>query len=138
MNRIRTSWTWHKLVAMACCCLATLPIGSSLADDPDSAELFGKEFAQLDSLATGQWWNKKPPRQNPPPSMDVPRDQIVAFALYTFDRGVLKLTAQLMPLKADEARETILEFERDGQWQVAKTAPVLYPGWSSHFRIEPW
>lgn len=108
------------------------------ADDPDSQELFGEEFKQLDSLAVGQWWTKKPPKQNPPPSMDVPRDQIIAFAVYTFDSGVLKLSAQLFPLKPGEARETTLEFERDGSWQVAKTAEVLYPGWSSHFRIEPW
>ena len=32
--------------------------------------------------------------------MDVPRDEVVAFALYTQDRGVLKLTAQLLSAEA--------------------------------------
>ena len=51
--------------------------------------------------------------------MDVPRDQVVAFALYTHDRGVLKLTAQLYPLKPGEPREARLEFQRDGEWTEA-------------------
>jgi hypothetical protein len=70
--------------------------------------------------------------------MDVPRDQVVAFALYTHDHGVLKLTAQLYPLKPGEARQARLEFQRDGKWMEAATAPVLFPGWSAHFRIENW
>jgi hypothetical protein len=68
----------------------------------------------------------------------VPRDQVVGFALYTHDHGVLKMTAQLYPLKSDEAREVRLEFKRDSQWREAARAPVIYPGWSAHFRIEPW
>src|SRR6476646_7256361 len=60
----------------------------------DAAQPFGAEFPALDSLATGPWWTKKPRGQGPPPSLDVPRDQVVAFALYTQDRGVLKMTAQ--------------------------------------------
>lgn len=104
----------------------------------DSSQLFGEEYPKLDSLAVGQWWTKKPPAQNPPPTLDVPRDSVIAFAIYTFDSGVLKLTAQLFPLKPDESRDVRLELERDGQWQLAKTEPIQYPGWSAHFRIEPW
>ena len=100
---------------------------------------FGTEFPNLDSLAVGDWWQKQKPKgPNPPPSMDVPRDQVVAFALYTVDHGVLKLTAQLFPLKPGEPREARLEFYRDEKWTVAATAPVLFPGWSAHFRIENW
>ena len=100
---------------------------------------FGPEFPNLDSLAVGDWWRKQKPKgPNPPPSMDVPRDQVVAFALYTVDHGVLKLTAQLFPLKPGEPREARLEFFRDDTWSVATTAPVLFPGWSAHFRIENW
>ncbi len=68
----------------------------------------------------------------------VPRDQVVGFALYTHEAGVLKISAQLYPLRPDEPREVRLEFQRDDRWQEAAKAPVVYPGWSAHFRIEPW
>ncbi len=115
----------------------------SAADDPRP---FGADYPQLDSLAVGEWWNrpasaaapKKKQGQPAPPSMDVPRDQVVAFALYTAEAGVLKLTAQLFPLRPGEPREARLEFFRDGQWREARREPVLYPGWSAHFRVEGW
>ncbi|GIW96502.1 MAG: hypothetical protein KatS3mg110_4543 [Pirellulaceae bacterium] len=100
--------------------------------------LFGEDYPQLDRLAVGQWWTAPRPRQNPPPPMDVPRDQVVAFALYTIDHGVLKMTAQLYPLKPGEPREARLELFLDGAWREVSRQPVLYPGWSAHFRIEPW
>lgn len=68
----------------------------------------------------------------------VPRDSVVAFALYTHDNGVLKMTAQLYPLRNDEDREVRLELQRDGAWQEVARAPVQYPGWSAHFRLENW
>ena len=67
-----------------------------------------------------------------------PRDEVVGFALYTHDHGVLKLSAQLFPLKEGEAREVRLELKTDGQWREVAKAPVLYPGWSAHFRLVPW
>ena len=100
---------------------------------------FGDEFPQLDSLATGAWWRKPAPGgPTAPPPMDVPRDEVVAFALYTHDGGVLKLTAQLYPLEPGEPRVARLEFRRGGGWVEAATAPVEYPGWSAHFRVEDW
>jgi hypothetical protein len=108
------------------------------AAEAEPAKPFSAAFPKLDSLATGEWWKAARPKQNPPPSMDVPRDEVVAFALYTQDRGVLKLTAQLFPLKPGEAREARLEFQRSGVWTEASKAAVLYPGWSAHFRIENW
>jgi arylsulfatase A-like enzyme len=99
---------------------------------------FGSEFPGLDSLAVGEWWKKTARGPNAPPPMDVPRDQVVAFAVYTHDRGILKMTAQLYPLKPDEPREARLEFQRNGKWIEASRSPVVYPGWSAHFRIEKW
>ena len=100
---------------------------------------FGSEFPNLDSLAVEEWWKKPAPKgPNAPPSLDVPRDQVMAFALYTHDRGVLKLTAQLFPLKPGEPHEARLEFHRAGEWIEAAKSPVLIPGWSAHFRVENW
>jgi hypothetical protein len=104
----------------------------------DRAKPFSREFPQLDSLAVGEWWTKTFDGPNPPPPMDVPRDQVVAFALYTQDQGVLKLSAQLYPLKPGEDREARLEFQHDGKWTEAARSPVVYPGWSAHFRVENW
>jgi len=112
---------------------------SAAVTDEEPARPFGDEFPELDSLATGEWWNKRVPRgMNAPPPMDVPRDEVVAFALYTHEGGVLKLTAQLYPLKPGEPREARLEFQKDGDWVEAAKALVLYPGGSAHFRVEGW
>lgn len=107
---------------------------------------FGDEHPHLDSQTTGEWWTVA--ESVPAPvtgrrarrvlDLNVPRDQVVVFALYTHEAGVLKLTAQLFPLLPDEPREVRLEIDRDGRWQEIARAPVVYPGWSAHFRVEPW
>jgi hypothetical protein len=99
---------------------------------------FGDAFPNLDSLGSGEWWRATPPRQNPPPPMDVPRDQVIAFAMYTQDQGTLNLTAHLYPLKPDEPREASLEFFRDNRWEPAATVPLSMPGWTAIFRIPGW
>lgn len=103
-----------------------------------SEKPFGEDFPNLDSLATGAWWDKQPKGQNPPPTMLVPRDQTVAFALYTLDANVLSLSVQLYPLKPDEPRDVRLEIELDGRWVEVAKAKVHYPGWDAHFRIPNW
>lgn len=97
----------------------------------------------LDFPATGEWWKdaKPSPAQEwmKPLVTERPRDETVAFALYTHDRGILKLTAQMAPLLPDEPREVVLEFAGEGgEWRQAATAPILYPGWSAHFRVPEW
>jgi hypothetical protein len=110
----------------------------SVAFPAETAMPFGAEFPMLDSLAVGEWWTKRPPVRNAPPPMNVPREDVIAFALYTQDRGVLKLTAQLYPLRPGEPREAWLELQRNGQWIPVATNQVLFPGWSTHFRINSW
>lgn len=94
--------------------------------------VFGKDFPKLDSLALGSWWEVK---DSP---LIVPRDQVVAFALYTHDHGTLKLSAQLYPLMPDESKEVRLELQKDGAWMQAAAEDVVFPGWSAHFRIDNW
>ena len=105
---------------------------------------FGSEFPKLDSDAVGEWWkpgqvergkDKGQPQES---RLLVPREQVMAFALYTHDHGILKLSAQLYPLMPDEPRTVTLEFQHGDAWQTAAESPVLYPGWSAHFRIEDW
>ncbi len=123
------------MLAPASLLLALAAVAQPPAESPQP---FGTEFKNLDSLAVGEWWTKQARGANAPPNLDVPRDQVIAFALYTHDHGVLKLTAQLFPLKPGEPREATLDFERDGGWHETARATVLYPGWSAHFRIEAW
>jgi hypothetical protein len=76
---------------------------------------------------------QNPPRQQPepivirrtggPPTIpDVPRDRVIGFALYTVQNGVIKLSAQLYPLRPGEERQVALEVEADGSWKtIART-----------------
>lgn len=109
---------------------------------------FGQDYLYLDSQTTGEWWATGPTAKaraakGPKPvpqiiDLNVPRDQVVAFALYTHETGVLKMTALLYPLLPDEPREARLEIERDGSWKNVATAAVEYPGWTAHFRVKGW
>ena len=128
-----------------------LPCAMAAGDD-FSATPFGKAHPQLDRWVTGEWWTepwnkpgpkgKQPPR--PPFALEVSRDEVVAFALYTVDvkpaggPAVLKLTAQLFPLKPGEPRVARLEVKRNDAWEEVATSEVLYPGWDAHFRVEGW
>jgi hypothetical protein len=48
---------------------------------PFAPAAFGAEFPELDGWATGEWWKKRPTKQ--PFSLDVPRQDVIAFAIYT-------------------------------------------------------
>lgn len=89
-------------------------------------------FPKLETKSTGEWW-KVTNR-----GLNVPRDQVVAFALYTHDRSVLKLTAQLYPLMPNESRDVRLEFREGEEWKEVARQKVIELGWSAHFRVEPW
>ena len=115
--------------------------------EPESKELFGEKFQSLDHLSTGEWWKRARPPEVPskkgkPPKriieLNVPRDQVVAFALYTQDSGTLKLSGQLYPLMPDESREVRLETKQGKEWKEIARVQVSYPGWTAHFRIQNW
>src|SRR5262245_21250413 len=78
------------------------------------------------------------PRRGPLTIPDVSRDKLLCLCLYTTHRGVLKLNAQLYPLKDGESRKLTLHIERDGKWSKAAEAEVNPVGWSTVFRVEKW
>ena len=92
-------------------------------------------FSKLDTLSTNDWWNRK---SNPIIDMKVPRDQVIAFGIYTTANNTLKLSAQLFPLYPDETRTVELALYQDGAWKVVQTQEVNEIGWSALFRIEDW
>ena len=89
---------------------------SALLTDPallaqDEALPFGPDFKMLETASTGEWWNAPTNKVSDAPdakgrkpkkliNLNVPRDQVVAFAIYTHDRGVLKLTRPTLPSQA--------------------------------------
>ncbi|MBA2115888.1 hypothetical protein [Bremerella alba] len=131
--KLSSAFAWSGPAA-----IASAEETAAAAKEINPAMPFGTDHKRLDSLAVGNWWDKKANGRNAPPSMIVPRDEVVAFAVYTQANGVLKLTAQLFPLKPDEQREARLELQKDGQWVEIAKEEVLFPGWSAHFRVEDW
>ncbi len=69
---------------------------------------------------------------------DVSRDKVICFALYTVHNDIMKMTAQLYPLKDGEERTVRLELKRDGAWGQIAESPVIERGWTAHFRVENW
>lgn len=122
--------------------IQTIPLGSAPQDSSNSVlsaddpifqnRFFGDKFPKLESKSTGQWWKiKKRP-------LTIQRDQVIAFAVYTHDRSVLKLTAQLYPLKPGETKIVRVEFKKDGKWTEVARKEIVTLGWSAHFRFENW
>ena len=112
--------------------LFALLIGSASLAKAQTDKPFGDRFPKLDSQAVGKWWEKKDAK------LKVARDQVVAFAVYTHDRGVLKMSAQLYPLMPGESREVRLEFRNGEEWKLVAKQDVNELGWSAHFRIKDW
>lgn len=122
--------------------------------DPAPFGLEDLPARDADNAAIGAWWNPVSERagENDTRSKNnrvkdlsarewfqsVPREDALAFVLYTQDDGVLKITAQCFPLLPEEPKSVVLEFQRDGKWVKADEQPVQYPGWSTHFRVETW
>ena len=92
-------------------------------------------FTKLDTLATNDWWNRKTSKII---NMKVPRDQTVAFGIYTTSNNKLKLSAQLFPLYPEETRIVRLELLQKDQWKDVQTQKVNEIGWAAFFRIEGW
>ena len=107
---------------------------------PPSQEVFGDDYPELDSRATAEWWkNQESVRKNRPMlQLDVPRKDVIGFALYTLQNHTLKLTAQLFPLKPGETQEVRLEIKNGDQWKEIAKENIVYPGWSAHFRLSNW
>ncbi len=69
---------------------------------------------------------------------DVARDQVICFCLYTAESGVLKLSAQLYPLRKGESRDVTLQIDRGQGWVDAATQAVDDQHWMTTFRVEGW
>lgn len=131
--------------------LFAIGLGTAWSQTERDPKPFGERFPNLDGAATGKWWGKAVNNPKPPNpkaksprrpkriiSLKVPREDVVAFAVYTTDSGVMKLTGQCYPLMPDEEQFARLELKQGGSWKEVAREDLVYPGWSAHFRIEGW
>lgn len=101
--------------------------------------LFGVMILGTASPGAAQPAKKKPAKKSPlSTSFDVPRDEVICFALYTVHEGTLKLTAQLYPLKEGEDRTVRLEIRQGEGWKEVAKTEVIEQGWTAPFRVEDW
>ena len=135
-----------------------LVAGLSLqAQNPGNPPVKSPYDDKLDTAATNKWWevakgakegkighSKRHPKNSKTVSgrhflnLDVPREEVVAFALYTVHNKTLKMSAQLFPLYPDETREISLEVDNGNGWEVVSKATVNDLGWSALFRLDNW
>lgn len=128
--------------------IAASALGAPAEVDYYDPKPFGDdtEWARdADNLAIGEWWTVDPSTAGKRSGgankkggwfKEIDRSEAMAFAIYTQDHGVLKLSAQCFPLYPDEPKTVTLEFKKNGEWKVVQEQPVIYPGWSAHFRVE--
>lgn len=98
-------------------------------------------FEKLDLYCVNDWWNHATQVSDNPNriiDVNVPRDEIICFGIYTVQDNVLKLSAQLFPLYPEETREVHLDLNRGGKWEHVATEKVNDIGWSTLFRVEGW
>ena len=112
--------------------LVTLLVGACQTHSP---QYVISPFTALDTLATNDWWNRKTSKIV---NIKVPRDQVIAFGIYTTSNNTLKLSAQLFPLYPEETRTVRLELFKNNQWEQVQSQEVNEIGWSALFRIENW
>ncbi|HEV7224306.1 MAG TPA: alkaline phosphatase D family protein, partial [Pirellulales bacterium] len=62
----------------------------------------------------------------------------ILFSQYSLSRGVLKLSAQMPPLGANDEQTVRLEVERDGKWVELAHETIHPEARTAAFRIEPW
>ncbi len=65
-------------------------------------------------------------------------ERAVVFALYTVDKGVMKMTAQLYPDRWGDLEKARLLLKQNGEWKKADESAIANPGWTAHFRVEEW
>jgi hypothetical protein len=115
--------------------IALVSLHAARADEHGEPPVRAPFVKKEDSLCVNDWWNRP---ANAIIDLKVPREQVVAFGIYTVHGGVLKLSAQLYPLYPKESREVRLEVEKNGTWTEIGRQNVNDLGWSTTFRVEKW
>ena len=62
----------------------------------------------------------------------------ILSAQHTLSRGVMNMTAQMMPIGEDDPRDVTLQIRESRKWKDVATAPIVVPGYTATFHIEDW
>ena len=114
---------------------AAIASSSIFTVNAESKKYVKSPFADLDVLATNDWWNRP---DNPIIDLKVDRDNVIGFGIYTLSNNILKLTAQLFPLYPNESRELRLEVYRNNSWEEIEKKKINEIGWAVTFRVQNW
>lgn len=98
-------------------------------------------FEKLDLYCVNDWWTHAKAVKDDAKKIidvDVPRDQVICFGIYTTQNKVMKMSAQLFPLYPNETREVRMELKKNEKWEEVAKVKVNDLGWSALFRIENW
>ena len=114
---------------------AVIASSSIFTVNAESKKYVKSPFADLDVLATNDWWNRP---DNPIIDLKVDRDNIIGFGIYTLSNNILKLTAQLFPLYPNESRELRLEVYRNNSWEEIEKKKINEIGWAVTFKVQNW
>lgn len=68
----------------------------------------------------------------------IPREDRIAFTLYTVHEQTVKMTAQFHPIKDYEPFEAYLQIQNGSDWETIDQSEINYPGYTAHFRIDNW
>jgi hypothetical protein len=133
MNFKNFNALWSTLLLSICLCNAA---NAQLGNPPVKAP-----FNDLDTYCVNDWWNNAKRIKDSAKKIidvDVPRDKVICFGIYTTQNKVMKMSAQLFPLYPNETRTVRLEFKINNKWQQVATAAVNDIGWSALFKIKNW
>lgn len=122
---------WKSLPQLSFSLLMVVLISLTVGHPTSAAEAETGQSAQPEPIGIG-WDIKEATIPN------VPRDQVICFALYTVQDQVLKLSAQFYPLLEGETRDVELQIQRDGKWSRVAATKVEELGWLATFRVEGW
>ena len=114
---------------------AAIASSSIFTVNAESKKYVKSPFADLDVLATNDWWNRP---DNPIIDLKVDRDNVIGFGIYTLSNNILKLTAQLFPLYPNESRELRLEVYRNNSWEEIENKKINEIGWAVTFKVQNW
>jgi hypothetical protein len=57
---------------------------------------------------------------------------------YTLSKGVLKMTAQMMPVEEKDGTEVLLQTRKGGAWQTVARTRIIVPGHTAPLRVAGW
>ncbi|MBX2815033.1 MAG: alkaline phosphatase D family protein [Saprospiraceae bacterium] len=117
------------------CLVSLLAAMISCKAPQETTSFVSAPFEDLDTICVNDWWNRG---ENPIIDVNVDRQDVICFGMYTVSNQILKLTAQLYPLRPEESHEVRLEVKDGGEWKEIQRQDVNPLGWSALFRVDDW